>query len=56
MMKSNNYNLLDLDNDILNITGEYVLEDNIKDECLKQWIETYTKKKIIKDLEKEIAI
>ena len=56
MMKTNNYNLLDLDNDILNIIGEYVIEDNIKNECLKQWIEIYTKKKIIKDLDKEIAI
>ena len=55
-MKTNNYNLLDLDNDILNIIGVYVIEDNIKNECLKQWIEIYTKKKIIKDLEKEIAI
>ena len=56
MMKTNNYNLLDLDNDILNIIGEYVIEDNIKNECLKEWIEIYTKKKIIKDLDKEIAI
>ena len=56
MMKTNNYNLLDLDNDILNIIGGYVIEDNIKNECLKQWIEIYTKKKIIKDLDKEIAI
>ena len=55
MMKTN-INLLDLDNDILNIIGEYVIEDNIKNECLKQWIEIYTKKKIIKDLDKEIAI
>ncbi len=38
-------NLLDLDNDILNIIGEYVIEDNIKNECLKEWIEIYTKKK-----------
>ena len=51
MMKTN-INLLDLDNDILNIIGGYV----IKNDCLKQWIEVYTKKKIIKDLEKEIAI
>ena len=55
-MKKNNYNLLDLDNDILNIIGEYVIEDNIKNDCLKQWIEIYTKKKIIKDLDMEIAI
>ena len=55
MMKTN-INLLDLDNDILNIIGGYVIEDNIKNECLKQWIEIYTKKKIIKDLDKEIAI
>ena len=55
MMKTN-INLLDLDNDILNIIGEYVIEDNIKNECLKQWIEIYTKKKIIKDLDKEITI
>ena len=53
MMKTN-ISLLDLDNDILNIIGEYVIEDNIKNECLKQWIEIYTKKKIIKDLDKEI--
>ena len=38
MMKAN-INLLDLDNDILNIIGVYVIEDNIKNECLKQWIE-----------------
>ena len=44
MMKTN-INLLDLDNDILNIIGVYVIEDNIKNECLKQWIEIYTKKK-----------
>ena len=25
-MKTNNYNLLDLDNDILNIIGEHVIE------------------------------
>jgi hypothetical protein len=56
MMKKHNYNLLDLYDDILNIIGEYVIEDNIKNECLKQWIEIYTKKKIIKDLDKEIAI
>jgi hypothetical protein len=56
MMKTNNYNLLDFDNDILNIIGEYVIEDNIKNECLKQWIEIYTKKRIINDLDKEMAI
>jgi hypothetical protein len=54
MMKTKN-NLLDLDNDILNIIGGYVIEDNIKNDCLRQWIEIYTKKKK-KDLEKEIAI
>ncbi len=56
MMKTKNINLLDLDNDILNIIGDYVIEDNIKNDCLRQWIEIYTKKIIIKDLEKEIAI
>ncbi len=39
MMKTN-MNLLDLDNDI-----GHVIEDNIKNECLKQWIEIHTKKK-----------
>ena len=29
-MKTNNYNLLDLDNDILNIIGDYVKQDNTK--------------------------
>jgi hypothetical protein len=51
-----NINLLDLDNDILNIIGDYVIEDNIKNDCLKQWIEIYTKKKIIKDLDKQIEL
>jgi hypothetical protein len=34
----------------------YVIEDNIKNDGLRQCIEIYTKKKIIKDLEKELAI
>ncbi len=50
-----NMNLLNLDNDILNIIGGYVIEDHIKNDCLKQWIKLYTKQKTIKDLDKEIA-
>ncbi len=30
MMKTNNNNLLDLDNDILNIIGDFVKQDNNK--------------------------
>ena len=51
-----NKNLLDFNNDILNIIGGYVIEDNIKKHSLNKWIKMYTKKKIIKDLDKEIAI
>ncbi len=42
-MKTNNKKLLDLDNDILNIIGGYVIEDKIENDCLKQWIKLYTK-------------
>ncbi len=48
MMKTNNKNLLDLDNDVLNIIGGYVIEDNIKNNCLRQWIEICTKKTKLK--------
>ena len=41
MMKTNNKNLLELDNDILNILGGYVREDNIKKDCLELWIKIY---------------
>ena len=45
-----NKNLLDFNNDILNIIGGYVIEDNIKRYCWNKWIKMYTKKKIIKNL------
>ena len=51
-----NINLLDFNNDILDIIGGYVVEDNIKKHSLNKWMEVYTKKKIIKDLDKEIDI
>ncbi len=55
-MKISNIKLVDLDNDIMNIIGGYVIEVNIRNDCLKQWIEIYTKQKIIKDLDTEISI
>ncbi len=45
MMKTNNNFLLDLDNDILNIIGGYVIEEKIQKGCLQIWIEIYTKLK-----------
>ena len=51
-----NINLLDFNNDILDIIGGYVVVDNIKKPSLNKWMELYTKKKIIKDLDKEIDI
>ena len=51
--KIENINLLNLNNDILNIIGGYVIRDNIKSNYLQQWKEMY-KKQIIKYLDNEI--